>query len=279
MIKRYTILTGFIMLAMSMTATNAWAQSEEDINEAGRLYEEGIEAFQQEEFDEAIELFEKAYSHDPHPMFLYNISVAHSRQGNIEQAHETAGRIYDDENLPADTLVRNAGRYHGLGASMSASELADEIASRPEDDDDDGDDDDDDDDGGGFSGIKTPAFIDAIGLSWMGWTGAGLATTGVTFMIIAGVISSSLGSDLDGYEEARLAGDRNRMDELRNEIEPSQSTGRFFLYAGTGLALAGSGLLVYDLMLRDKGDDRQVSARVSTMITPQSASMGLQLSF
>jgi tetratricopeptide (TPR) repeat protein len=261
---RFPLTLVLVLLLFSATAS---AQSEEDIEQAGALYEEGIDAFQEGDFARAIELFEQAYGFDPHPMFLYNISVAHSRQGKGEEAYATAGRIYGDELLPPDTLVRNAGRYHAMSARLTAIALSEAIveagrepvASKSE--------------------PPGPGFFESIPLSWIGWTGAGTAATGLTLMVVAGVISSSLTPELDAYEEARLAADRARMDSLRSDIERTQSTGKFVLYAGTGLALVGSGLLVYDLVIRERADTPGSTARLSGSVGPGTASVGVSLSF
>lgn len=251
-----------LALTVVMGSSSALAQSDEDIEEAGRLYEQGIEAFEDNNFAQAIEFFEQAYGYDPHPMFLYNISVAYSRQGKHTEAHAIAGRIYDDEFLPADTLTRNAARYHGIDAMLQAETLAESILSITP-----------------IAEPEKPGLMESTGLTWMGWAGAGSAATGLTFIVIAGAISNSLNSEIEAYDDARLAANTQRMSELRSDIESSQSTGRFFLYAGTGMALAGTGLLVYDLVLRDKGEDRIATVRFSGFVTPQSAALGLRLSF
>ncbi|HEY0714338.1 MAG TPA: tetratricopeptide repeat protein [Polyangia bacterium] len=58
----------------------------EKVREAERLVNEAAALYQANRYKEAIALFERAYTLDPHPIILLNIGRAHNRNGALEQA-------------------------------------------------------------------------------------------------------------------------------------------------------------------------------------------------
>jgi hypothetical protein len=56
------------------------------VREAERLVNQAAELYQQNRYSEAIPLFERAYTLDPHPIILLNIGRAHNRNGALDQA-------------------------------------------------------------------------------------------------------------------------------------------------------------------------------------------------
>ena len=78
----------------AQTAPEAEASEGEDAgqNESGEqasfqeLTRRGARAFEQQRYDEAVELFEKAYAIRPIPNLLYNIGRVYEKQGTFEKA-------------------------------------------------------------------------------------------------------------------------------------------------------------------------------------------------
>ncbi|MBA2664847.1 MAG: hypothetical protein H0U74_21340 [Bradymonadaceae bacterium] len=259
------IALALVLLAPSVAA----AQTDDEITQAQELYAQGVEAFHSEDFALAISFFNRAYAFDPHPMFLYNVSVAHSRLGNTQEAHRTAGLVLAARGLPADTQVRNDARYFSTGVVLEAESLAaalSQVALKAPDD-----------------GVEEgPGFFARIPLGVIGWSGVGASALGLTLMVVAGIISSSLDDDLDSYESARLDRNAERMNRFKTSIEDTQSTGKTVLYVGTGLAIVGAGLLSYDLFFHDRSSSEGQpgsSLSLTGAVSPQSALLGLDWRF
>lgn len=243
------VLLALLMAAPTLVPASAMAQEaasdEAAIEQARNFYQQGVEAFYRQQYSIAITFFRRAYSFDAHPMFLYNISVAYTNLRNVPQAYETSRQAFGMEGLPPDIEVRNSARYRANGIALAAVELAGALAPKTEE--------------------TTPVaaqpvdrnvllralpkdYRDRSTIGALGWTGIITAGLGVGAVVGSGVMSQMIEGDLQDYEGARLAGDRNQMNALRPTIESKQSTGQIVLYSGGGLVALGVTLLAVDLV-------------------------------
>ncbi len=54
--------------------------------QSGDVFEQGVQAYREGRYEQAIELFERANREKPHPALVYNIGQAHEKLGNVERA-------------------------------------------------------------------------------------------------------------------------------------------------------------------------------------------------
>jgi tetratricopeptide (TPR) repeat protein len=69
--------------------------------DARQLFQLGQEAYRLGDYDQAVELWERAYAQDPRPGLKYNVSQAHERAGRLVEAME-ALELYVREAPPDD---------------------------------------------------------------------------------------------------------------------------------------------------------------------------------
>ena len=79
------------------------AVSEEEKSEAEALSEEAIGKFQDKDYEGAVALFEKAYSIDPQPNYLFNIGRVYEEAGNLEKAVEFYGKFVKQPGVDLDS--------------------------------------------------------------------------------------------------------------------------------------------------------------------------------
>ena len=77
--------------------------SEEEKSEAEKLSEEAIGKFQEKDFEGAAALFEKAYSIDPQPNYLFNIGRVYEEAGDLEKAVEFYGKFVKQPGVDLDS--------------------------------------------------------------------------------------------------------------------------------------------------------------------------------
>lgn len=73
---------------LSLLASSAWAQPEEPKEKAKAYSERAISLFEQEDFQGAQTLYQKAYSLWKNPIFLYNSALCHRRLKNTKEEQE-----------------------------------------------------------------------------------------------------------------------------------------------------------------------------------------------
>ena len=223
--------------------------AQEDRERAKELYNEGAEAYYKQEFPVAIMKFKTGYDLDPDPMFLYNIALAYGRLGNYDEAFEYSERAAKD-GLPEDASLKLGARLAAWSTVESSLDVVDDITAPDE-----GECSSDDDcvDGESCSAenicVAIPEAPPAEGLSGVGWAGVGLTTIGVGLVVGAVILDLGLDDDFEAYDQAVADGDTATANQLKDDIESTQSTGKILLYAGIGSAVVGGGLLVYDLLI------------------------------
>jgi tetratricopeptide (TPR) repeat protein len=219
------LLVSLVLFAFSATAS---AQEPDDERRAAAYYEQGVDAFFNKKYSLALTYFKRAHTLDPDPVFLYNISRAHSKLGNPVDALEAATEAQGMDGLPPDTLEKNAQRIVAYQRGVTATEICEALS--PSDVD--------------LGDDEAPER----GLSMVGWSGVGVASLGAAALIGAGAVNMMVSGDIDDYEAARADGDFERAQGLHGDIGDQQQIGQMLLYSGAGLIAVGGGLFAYDLL-------------------------------
>jgi hypothetical protein len=75
-----------LALAMAILFVAPFARGAEGDNSAKTLFENGARAYQEGRYEDAVDLFLKAYALDPQPELLYNTAQAYERLGDVRNA-------------------------------------------------------------------------------------------------------------------------------------------------------------------------------------------------
>lgn len=86
---------------------------------ARAVWKEGVTAYQQGDFDRAVERFEEAYALDPLPSVLFNLGQAYRRKGDAPRALENL-RSYLEKKPDAKNRKLVEDLIHELEATVSA---------------------------------------------------------------------------------------------------------------------------------------------------------------
>ena len=89
------------------TASVVQAQDGDAQADARRQFTQGEQAYRVGNYDEAVELWQRAYSMDPRPRIQYNLSQAFERLGRLEEA-VSALDAYLRDTPPDDPLYGEA---------------------------------------------------------------------------------------------------------------------------------------------------------------------------
>jgi tetratricopeptide (TPR) repeat protein len=90
-VKTLRLLTPLVLsITIALTALPASAQgeSEEDVAQARRHYEQGAAHFEAEEYEQALMAFQQARAYAERGTFLYNIHLCYERLGQLPEAIE-----------------------------------------------------------------------------------------------------------------------------------------------------------------------------------------------
>ena len=225
------------LFAVTSVSVAAADEGDSDLEQAAEHFERGAELFFEERYGRALVEFRRAHRLNPHPMILYNKSIAYLRIGNPREARSRALGAEEMGGLGENEKIRNLARIDSLGVVLTAREVADNIASRPEVADtlDDVDPD---------EPPEPPEPPSRVGT--MGWTGLGLSAIGAGLIGFAGLTHMRLSDTIESYEAAYNAGNLTQWEQLRGDIESGQRNGQIALYSGLGAALLGVSLFVID---------------------------------
>jgi tetratricopeptide (TPR) repeat protein len=89
------------LVALLLPAAPSWAQpSDDDVEEARRLFDEGNNAAREQDYPRALELFRQSYALNPNPPVLYNTALCYR---NLDDAPAAVGalRRYIDDSGPS----------------------------------------------------------------------------------------------------------------------------------------------------------------------------------
>lgn len=268
---RAWIAVSVLIFAVVGMAPEVHAQSKK--KEARQLAQRGAKAFVKKDYAMAVTYFQRAASLDPNPVLLFNLSLAHSRVGNVQDAREAAQRAINmgSENVPEDTWVKLHARRDAYDRALAAQAMAQELApDDPEISMGPGD--------GGEGGQTTVGKSVEPGspIGALGWTGAATGVVGVGMLAGAGLVTAGVRADIDAYNDARVAGNFDRARQLQDDVDQGQQLGQILLYSGAGLAAVGTGLFVFDLV---NGAETEKKATLLTAPTRGGASVTLHLRF
>lgn len=127
---------GIVLLALTLAAP-AWAQTSPE-DEAGALYDQAVEHFSREEYDQASNLLLQAWELDPNPRLAYNVGRALDRAGRTDEAlhyYLLSADAEDDDDLVARAAEAIAALHAtriGDAIVVSARDAAPELGSARE---------------------------------------------------------------------------------------------------------------------------------------------------
>src|SRR5690554_5493713 len=231
------LFAGAIGVAIPAPAT---AQEDAPITEEERAkaeahFAKGAQYFSEERYSLAIVEFLSAYKYKPDPMLQYNISVAHSRLGNIDEAYAAALRAAGAEGMPERAVPVNMARIHAWGSALQARAVVDDINApeqpsrsqlEPEDE---------------VRPIPKPNKASSPTLSTLGWSGVAASAVGLGLLGYAGYVDASMSDDIDAYKAAAHAPTPEAYQRHKNDLAARQSVGLITLYSGAALTAVGLG--------------------------------------
>jgi tetratricopeptide (TPR) repeat protein len=257
----------FVALIVALPGSSV-AQEASDEKRAAELFEKGADYFLQDEYEKALDAFERAYDHHANPMILFNAAVAHARLGDYESALDVARRAQQSE-LPEQAATKNRARIAAWDRMLRSRVRAgriDEHAGRTRGP------------TGGPDGVQTPPESippqPSRGLSAVGWSGIGFSTVGLGLLGYTTYVEWSLEQDIEEYREAANENYSGRFSEKRETIRERQGRGRIALYAGLGAAAVGTGLLVWEWT---SSSGREPGVRLHGRIGPRRVGFQLQV--
>ncbi|MFU8804357.1 MAG: hypothetical protein ACNA8W_11150 [Bradymonadaceae bacterium] len=227
---------GLFLAMMAMLCLHPMHAAAGNTEEQARHhFDEGARYFYEGDFSRALVEFRRAYQLQPDPMILYNISLAHSRLGNIKDAFDAGIAASKMEGMPAPAQVRNDARVGALSIALSADSIARSIQNTG---------------GQASSGEPDPDHIyippdHDTELSPMGWAGVAGTAAGAGLITWALVLNQKLGPEIEQYKSTESTEDYN---ERREDIDRRTTTGKIVLYSGAGLMTVGLGLWIYDVI-------------------------------
>ena len=85
------------LLAILLPAAPSWAQPSDDaVEEARRLFDEGNNAAREQDYPRALELFRQSYALNPNPPVLYNTALCYRNLDDAPAAVDALRRYIDD---------------------------------------------------------------------------------------------------------------------------------------------------------------------------------------
>jgi hypothetical protein len=253
-------------MGIVMCSSPAAAQTKDEVKEAQAHFQKGAEWFAEGEYAKAVVEFMSGHAIAPNAMFLYNVSLAYERLGNIPDALSAAERSRQFEGMPDDVTPRNEARIVAFEILLESEDVAAEVESAVARADDDTTEEPDD------KGGEPPEMITRPdGIKVLGWTGVALAVAGGGFAFGGFATNSAIRQDIEAYEEAARTGDGQTYDELRDQIASRQRNGKIFY--GIGAAAAGVGLTLFVVDLLAGTETVPAAAFVSP--TTDGASVGV----
>jgi len=235
-----------------------------DQQAAKRHFDRGAELFRAEQYEEAIDAFDRALEADPNAMIHYNLSLAYLKDDQLPEALRHARKAAEFGDMPRTAAVRNRARMDALETILRARDTGTAYADAgadsrapatnplydPAPDSESSEPTDSAESGEARRGAFSPT----------GWVGLGLAVGGIGSLGGAAAIDAGLRSDVANYRRAAERGDAETYHRLRDSIGNRQTAGRVFLYSGAVLTAVGGGLLIYDLVgSSDSGGDTSAS--------------------
>ena len=270
---RAWIAVAVLVVGVAGISPEVYAQSDKE--QAQTLAQKGAKAFVKKDYAMAVTYFQRAASLDPNPVLLYNLSLAQSKLGNVQDARDAAQRAIEmgSDGVPKDTWVKLHARRDAYDRALSARSMADELApDKPKVSTEES-----------TSGTSDPTTVttreqvdEGPAVGTLGWVGAGVGVAGVGLLAGAGLVNAGVRADIEAYDEARRAGEFDRAERLQGDVDSGQQLGQILLYSGAGLTAVGAGLFIFDMV---NGTESDKKARLMTVPTRGRASVTLHLRF
>lgn len=240
--------------------------SAEEVEKAQTHFAQGAEYFYKEDYAKAVVEFLNAYKYSPDSMILYNLSMAHAKLGNFDEAYKAAARAQEMGGMADSAALRNDARLDAWHLVIVGESRARQIAEAPaqptvvE-----------------VSEPDSAPFFQWPELSIIGWSGVGASALGIGLLSYATYANISMRGDMDAYEAAAERGDSERYHQLNEDLSKRQTAGLVTLYSGLALTAAGVGLITFDLLKED--DARASSAQLTSTPDGQGASVQILYEF
>lgn len=225
--SRFIACTLIALLAL-FTPASLVAQDydEATINAVNEHFAKGAKLYYDGRYDEAIAEFEAAHRKIPNAIFLYNISLAQAKKGQLRESLKTAEQADSFGGLGPDEQVQNQARIAAMRRQLVAEDASKDVANR------------------------LPPVDPLLDFSKWGWIGSGLVVGGLLGLAGVAVIDGNLKPEIDAYRDAADRGDTAAMARLEEDIRPRQTGGRVLFVLSSAAVLGGAGLLVYDIAFR-----------------------------
>ena len=202
-----------VLFALLISPRTAGAQ-----DDAQQLYEEALAAYEAEDWETAAEKFEAAYAIAPRPILVYNIAVAHGRNGDHSTALKYA-ELAALQGLESPQAEKNAARMLAWSATERALGFEPVVAEE----------------------VTPPQSVTAK----RGWkiAGVGLLGLGAAAAAVTVVMELQLQDPVSDYESTTDAATANAI--LFDEIRPRQRVARIFSAVAIGAGVLGVAALIY----------------------------------
>ena len=256
------VSVGVLFFLMQIPSGYASEPDGEARERAREHFEQGAEFFFEERYGRALVEFRRAHRLDPHPMILYNKSLAHLRLENTRESYNFALAAQEMGGLPPAESVRNIARIRGFRVAMDAEGLAETIAAasavadlEPEEPGD----------------VPQQREVESAGMGGLGWTGVVLTGLGAGLLTYAGIVDYQLGGKIEEFESTTVDEEFFR---LRDEIDRDIRNGEIALYSGAGLAVLG---VTFWILGRNSSSSVPSEVQLIPHIAPETGSGFLQL--
>lgn len=241
--------TSFATIAVTSTAAGATvtaatvAQEPTSSPEADKLSGEAVEAFGAKRYDEAIDLFNKAYQIDSNPNYLFNIGRVYEEKGDLKKAVEFYQRFVSQAAVDLEAREAATARLKVLREALG--QLEDEKK-----------------DEGNTTPPPNPNpnpeedKPDRVRIQRI--AGYSLIGVGAAALIVGGVLGGLASADASSADDAEFVDDKLRLrDDARGK---AQGADALFITGGV-LAAVGVVLVVTTLGKGKKGKDKAASQR------------------
>ena len=291
-------------VAVLSISGEAWADgpTPEEREQSREYFEQGAEFFFEERYGRALVMFRRAHRLNPHPMILYNKSLANLRLGNFEEAYRRGVEAGQMPGLPERETVRNDARIAALAIRLTADDVSSQIARkialeaqrrraeeeerrraeeqeekrrRAEEEEErrraEEEERAHEPDRPVTEPVRPPIDDDPGGLGALGWTGVAMTTMGGGLLAYAGVVEFRLRDQISEYEDASERGDSDAYFELRDDIDTATTRGRIALYSGGGLAAVGLTLWLVGAL---SGSSSSAHVQLTPAVVPGESAQG-----
>lgn len=234
------------------------AVAQEGAREAQQYFEKGAALYFEGEYGQALVQFKKGHATLPNALFQYNIALCNLKLERYREALTAAREAERMGGLGDREVTLNRSRIAAIPRIQIATSVAEDVAqtqvarvaadasdSQPVD-------------------VSDGAEPQKSGFGGLGWAGVGFTTVGVGLLVGAVAVEVALQGKWDEFNQVAETGDSARFDELKQQIENRQRTGKVLLYSGIGAGAIGVTLLIAELVTSPKSDNQ----RVGLFITP-----------